>query len=83
MIVNLDLNNLDDYQTFLRIKRLPLYRFKGRSAIIPDEYAERIGLTTSGKARPEKRYKPPDFLFDYQEGISNTAYSVTADLVRP
>ena len=36
---------IEDYRTFLAVKQLPSYRFEGRTAIVPDEYAERIGAT--------------------------------------
>ena len=72
MNLSLDLNSIEDYERFLAIKRLPFYRFQGRSAWFPDEYADRI----TGIAEPRRKsntYKPSDFLFDYQAGISRTA----------
>lgn len=72
MRVDLDLNSIDDYRTFLRVKELPFYRFEGRTAVIPDEYADRF----IGKMRrhKEKEYQPASFQFDYQRDIGAMAF---------
>lgn len=78
----LDLNSIAGYQAFLKVKSLPVYRFVGREAIIPDEYADRLGLDV--KTGREKKYTPRDWLFDYQKDISQLAirkrkYAIYAD----
>jgi superfamily II DNA or RNA helicase len=69
--LTLDLANADDYRTFLQIKSLPQYRFVGRTAIVPDEYADRIGR--SAPAFDSGRYVPILGLFDYQRDIAALA----------
>ena len=71
MRIVLNLNNLDDYHLFLKIKGLPTYRFVGREAIIPDEYAARLGIGTQAATSIE--YQPIPGLFDYQEDIAHLA----------
>ena len=68
--VALDLNTIDGYRTFLKVKALPTYRFVGRDAYVPDEYASLLG--TAGAADP-LAYKPHPGLFDYQRDISRLA----------
>jgi len=71
MRLALDLNTLDGYRTFLRVKRLPVYRFVGREAWFPDEYAGRVG---AGAAAPaDTGYRPHPRLFDYQRDVSRIA----------
>lgn len=72
MEIALNLNNLDDYRLFLRIKSLPKYRIVGRTAIVPDEYAGRLGSHTPVSVGPVE-YEASSFLFDYQEGVSRIA----------
>lgn len=82
MQLTLSPDSLDDYRTFLRVKSLPVYRFEGRTAIFPDEYA---GLVTGNAIRADaSEYKPLKGLFDYQRDIARTAiqkgkYAVFAD----
>lgn len=64
-------NSADGYRLFLRIKQLPRYKFTGRTAWLPDEYASRIGLEPETKKA--KRYSPPDWMMDYQKAISKLA----------
>lgn len=71
MIVDLNLNSIADYQLFLKIKALPVYKFSGRTASFPDEYAARIGLDVP-KSKTAK-YKPWPGLFDYQKDIAALA----------
>jgi superfamily II DNA or RNA helicase len=65
MKVTLDLDSVDSYKLFLRIKGLPQYQFTGREASFPDEYATRLGIGTDG-ASLAYAYRPSPFLFDYQ-----------------
>jgi len=71
--VNIALNprSIADYETFLRVKSLPVYKITGRSAWFPDEYASRLGITadTSREIEPETH---PD-AFDYQAAITRLA----------
>ncbi len=68
----LNVNSVDDYATFLRVKALPQYRFVGRECEFPDEYASIVsGKDFSPKAG--KPYMPLPGLFDYQAGVSGLA----------
>jgi hypothetical protein len=71
--VNLTLStsSMTDYRKFLRIKSLPSYRFQGRTAIVPDEYAAL--LDSPAKATMPVEYRPSEFLFDYQRDIAAMA----------
>jgi superfamily II DNA or RNA helicase len=69
--LTLDLNSPTDYRTFLRVKSLPVYRFTGREAWFPDEYAEAVGLR-AGRAAGHT-YEPRPWLFDYQRDIARMA----------
>jgi superfamily II DNA or RNA helicase len=69
--LSLDLNTLDGYRTFLRVKALPVYRFVGRDAWFPDEYADRV--TGEGAASVGTTYTPHPKLFDYQRDIAALA----------
>jgi len=71
MKITLDPSSLDDYRTFLKVKELPRYAFTGRSAIVPDEYADMIGVKS--KTAGVVKYDPLDSLFDYQRDISALA----------
>ena len=71
MRITLD-KSIDSYSKFLRIKSLPQYRFQGRTAIFPDEYAQRIvGITSKGAAGVP--YEPHPKMFDYQRDITSLA----------
>jgi hypothetical protein len=63
--------SLADYQTFLRVKRLPVYRIRGRVAEFPDEYAADLGIVPA--ASSPFSYTPSPFLFDYQRDIASLA----------
>lgn len=70
------------YRQFLQIKQLPRYKFTGRLAWFPDEYANRIGIKTT--ARRKTKYTAPSWMMDYQRGITELAirkqkYCVFAD----
>jgi superfamily II DNA or RNA helicase len=71
MKILLNLRSIDDYRTFLKIKRLPQYSFTGRMAEFPDEYAERLGLERGTETAI--RYSPIRGLFDYQRDIAALA----------
>ena len=69
--VRLDLASVESYKTFLAIKSLPRYRFEGRLAYVPREYADMIGVKMPVAAA--KDYRPESFLFDYQRDIARLA----------
>lgn len=71
MTFDLDLSSLADYDLFLRIKSLPQFRFSGRTAIVPDEYASRLGVRH--EPPPDRDYVPIPGLFDYQAEITRLA----------
>lgn len=71
MIVNLDPNSLVDYRRFLEIKSLPSYTIRGRSAIFPDEYAERLSMAAAEPV--DLDYTPHPSMFDYQRDIVRLA----------
>lgn len=78
----LSASSIEDYETMLRIKSLPRYRFIGRTAEFPDEYASRIGVATP--ELPDAEFSPPEWMFDYQKAITRIAiakrrYAVFAD----
>jgi len=69
--IALNTGSITDYDLFLRVKSLPRYRFVGGFADVPDEYAERLGVTVA--ASDPVKYKPLKCLFDYQRDISAMA----------
>lgn len=71
MRIDFDPTSIADYEKFLRVRQCPSYRFSGRSAIVPDEYASRILGTPIEPTTAD--YTPSPFLFDYQAGISGTS----------
>lgn len=71
MTLDLDLNSIEDYRTFLRVKSLPVYRFERRRVWFPDEYAPRVGR--EAVSSPEVGYEPRPWLFDYQRDIAALA----------
>jgi hypothetical protein len=71
MRILLDLDTIQGYRTFLEVKKLPVYRFSGREAWFPDEYAPRVNATLKTPAPPA--YDPHPQLFDYQRDISALA----------
>ena len=82
MEIKLDTHTADGYRQFLKIKSLPAYRFQGRMAIVPDEYAHLIQDNAAPRLRVD--YTPSPFLFDYQRDIAATAirkqkYCIFAD----
>lgn len=82
MIIRFDTRSVEDYRTFLSVRRCPVYHFKGNAAVVPDEYAASIGHTI--KAKRTKKYEPAVKAFDYQEDITRIAiqkrkYAIFAD----
>lgn len=71
MIISLNPNSIEDYRTFLRVKSLPRFRFRGTLAEVPDEYAAMVGA----KAKRQKSidYVPVPGLFDYQGATAKLA----------
>lgn len=69
--IGFDDRSMDDYETFLRLKSCPTYRWQGEYAIVPAEYANHVAgsveRVTSGK------YTPIATAFDYQRDISALA----------
>lgn len=82
MRFDFDTRSVADYETFLKIRRCPMYQFRGTAAIVPDEYAKSLGVKAKRKKSVE--YIPIDGLFDYQRDITSMAirkqkYAVFAD----
>lgn len=71
MILDLDPSSLDSYRLFLKVKALPVYEIRGRTAFVPDEYAHRLGIGVSDLIAIH--YSPLPGLFDYQRDISAMA----------
>ncbi len=69
MQLTLNPNSVDDYRKFLAIKSLPSYRIHGRVAVVPDEYADRIGGVET-QVLPTVTYIPPAGMFDYQKAVT-------------
>lgn len=72
MRIQLDLNTIDGYRTFLKVKSLPVYRFVGREAVFPDEYAGRV-CGINPQHIDSAAYTPTHGLFDYQRDIAAIA----------
>lgn len=76
-----DCNSMESYEKFLQVRKCPVYSFRGTEAIIPDEYAQLLGMervVVSGS------YSPHAKAFDYQRDISKLAiakrkYAIFAD----
>ena len=71
MKIGFNTGSMRDYETFLAVRRCPVYRFDGAFAEVPDEYADRI-FGEIHKSQPVD-YEPSDFLFDYQRDITRMA----------
>lgn len=74
--------NIEGYRKFLQVKQLPRYKFTGRSAWFPDEYASQLGIKQAVSRK--RKYTAPSWMMDYQRGISELAirkqkYCVFAD----
>lgn len=72
MRVTISKNSLDDYRTFLRVRRLPVYAVSGSVCEFPDEYAHLIGDVQPAK-QSATEYSPSPFLFDYQRDVTRLA----------
>lgn len=70
--IALDTSSIEDYRKFIAVRGLPVYRFAGRDAIIPSEYASRV-LGGDVAVASATDYVPSPFLFDYQSGIAAMA----------
>jgi hypothetical protein len=82
MQLEINLNDVEGYRKFIAVKSLPVYKFTGRVAQFPDEYADRIGIKQ--KKQKPVAYKPLPGLFDYQKAIAEIAitkkkYAIFAD----
>ena len=64
-------SSIDDYRRFLAVKALPQFAFTGRTAVFPDEYADRLGLAP--EVADDLDYHPWPGLYDYQEAITRLA----------
>jgi superfamily II DNA or RNA helicase len=71
MILNLNPNSPEDYQTYLRIRKMPRYSVRGYNVEFPDEYASMLGLKS--QAGLKLGFTPSSFLFDYQRDIARMA----------
>lgn len=67
----ININSIDDYRLFLRIKLLPTYRFRGRLAEFPEEYADQLGM--KAKSSPGQPYHALPAAFDFQKAIVGMA----------
>ena len=83
MDIHFNTRSLSDYQTFLRVRKCPVYKFRGSCAVVPDEYADMVGV--GGRLPTEDNtYQSLHGLFDYQRDIAKTAirkkkYAIFAD----
>lgn len=71
MKISINVNSLDDYRLFLKIKTLPKYRICGRTAEFPDEYAHL--LDAESRTAAVSNYQSWSGLFDYQQAIAEMA----------
>lgn len=82
MMIHFNSSRLEDYRTFLKVRRCPVYRFHGGECYVPDEYAGMLGLQTND--HQVCKYVPHPQMFDYQAAIAEIAirkqkYAVFAD----
>ena len=66
-----DSSSIADYRKFIKLKSVPQYRWVGRMAEVPDEYAHVLDGIKRDVADAE--YVPSEFLFDYQRDIARLA----------
>ena len=81
MKIDFDYKSTADYETFLNVRKCPVYRFRGAFAHIPDEYAAMLGRVSSPLVA---EYQPMPSMFDYQRDITKIAlakrkYAIFAD----
>ena len=79
---SLSSQSVNDYELFLKIKRLPKYRIVGNTAYFPQEYGAVIDRTDATPT--PATYEPKPWMWDYQRDIAKTAitkekYCVFAD----
>jgi superfamily II DNA or RNA helicase len=81
--MKLDFNykSIDSYQQFLKVRRCPIYEFRGAFAYIPDEYSHFLSGERKQTYTP---YAANEKLYDYQRDISSLAikkrkYAIFAD----
>lgn len=73
MRIILTLDKIADYRLFLRVKSLPSYRFVGRTAVIPQEYVNRIGITDASLPSITSYRTAVPAMWDYQKAIVRLA----------
>jgi hypothetical protein len=71
MKLTLDPSSIESYRTFLKVKKLPMYAIRGRTAEFPDEYGHILGGNKQAAAHVP--YSPPVWAFDYQRDIASLA----------
>ena len=71
--ITVDLNSVDDYRTFLKVKQLPAWRAVGRSLWFPSEYRHAIGIDDGTQDAIESTGNLPSMMFDYQRDICELA----------
>jgi len=64
MKLTLNPRSIDDYRTFLKVKRLPIYDIRGREVWFPDEYASEVGLRV--ERQEDRPIEIAEHCFDYQ-----------------
>jgi hypothetical protein len=64
MKILLNPSKIDDYRTFLKVKRLPIYDIRGKEVWFPDEYASEVGLRVERQENLPIEIAP--HCFDYQ-----------------
>lgn len=70
MQLTFDPSSIDDYRRFIAVRQLPAYKFHGRVAHVPDEFAHMLGGSPPSL---DVQYCPTDGLFDYQRDIARLA----------
>jgi len=82
MRIRFNTSSITDYETFLKVRRCPVYRFVGNAAEISDEYAAAFGVADAES--DDTQYEPKEGMFDYQRDIVSLAlkkrkYAIFAD----
>lgn len=82
MRIRFNTSSLADYETFLKVRRCPVYQFVGNAAEVSDEYAAAFGVADTESGDTE--YEPKEGMFDYQRDIVSLAlrkrkYAIFAD----
>ena len=73
MLIRFNTKNAADYRRFLAVRLCPVYCFEGNAARVPDEYADRLGITPANTGDAAVKYTPIDGMFDYQRDITRLA----------